>query len=329
MEKRKRGGQLKDLTGMVFGKLTVLEYAGKKGRHTTWLCRCACGKETTVFTTSLKSGDTTSCGCANAFNKRVTLFGDTDLTGKRFGSLTVIGRKNIRSWFCRCDCGREFSRDTSKLHGDFALKCKICAAADRRMDLTGKRFGRLVAIEIEKRENKPHRNRVHWLCKCDCGNTASVVSSQLVHGKTLSCGCLVKETASRLGSQIGMRNAIGNRKYDWRVTVNGKRLTLRSSFEVIFVKYLLKHHIRFEYEPRRIQLAPDTVYIPDFHLPDTDTWVEVKGYATETWQRKRERFERAGYRLLVVTEASIASYLPGISYDVWLRRNGHKYLRNP
>ncbi len=188
MEKRKRGGQLQDLTGKVFGKLTAVEYAGKKGKHTCWRCRCECGKEATVFTTSLKSGDTTSCGCANAFNKRVALFGDTDLTGKRFGSLTVIGRKGIRSWFCRCDCGRELSRDTSKLHDGTALKCRICAAADRRTDLTGKRFGRLVAIEIEKRENKPHKNRVHWLCKCDCGNFASVASSQLMSGSTKSCG---------------------------------------------------------------------------------------------------------------------------------------------
>jgi predicted nuclease of restriction endonuclease-like RecB superfamily len=105
---------------------------------------------------------------------------------------------------------------------------------------------------------------------------------------------------------------------------------MRSGYEVIFAQYLLRHRISFEYEPRRIKLTPSTVYIPDFYLPDTDTWVEVKGYAADSWLRKRAMFERAGYRLLVVTRASIASYLPDeISYSTWLRRNGHKYLRNP
>lgn len=55
-----------DLTGQVFGKLTVIEYAGLDDikKHTMWKCKCECGNETITRKTRLKSGDTKSCGCA-------------------------------------------------------------------------------------------------------------------------------------------------------------------------------------------------------------------------------------------------------------------------
>lgn len=62
-------GKLKDLTGMVFGRLTVIERAGwttpsKSGqKKITWLCKCSCGKYATVSTGSLRCGHTSSCGC--------------------------------------------------------------------------------------------------------------------------------------------------------------------------------------------------------------------------------------------------------------------------
>lgn len=54
----------------------------------------------------------------------------------------------------------------------------------RAKDLTGKRFGRLVAI---KKLNSPF-----WLCKCDCGKERIVASNHL--GRTTnSCGCIKRE----------------------------------------------------------------------------------------------------------------------------------------
>ncbi|MBR3188168.1 MAG: transcriptional regulator [Lachnospiraceae bacterium] len=56
---------LKDLTGKVFGNLTVIAYDGKRDRKHYWKCVCKCGKETSVCQYSLTSGHTTSCGCMN------------------------------------------------------------------------------------------------------------------------------------------------------------------------------------------------------------------------------------------------------------------------
>lgn len=55
------------------------------------------------------------------------------------------------------------------------------------IDLTGRRFGRLIAIEpTEYRYNKC----IVWFCRCDCGNHVLVSSSRLTHNLVMDCGCL-------------------------------------------------------------------------------------------------------------------------------------------
>jgi len=60
-------GKYENLTGKVFGQLTVLEEVArdpaKKPDPRRWLCRCSCGRETTVVGRSIRVGDTKSCGC--------------------------------------------------------------------------------------------------------------------------------------------------------------------------------------------------------------------------------------------------------------------------
>lgn len=72
------------------------------------------------------------------------------------------------------------------------------------IDITGQRFGRLVAIE---RIGTDKHRRAIWLCRCDCGNTATVVGSELRRGRTKSCGCLGHE-----------RNREGHVKHGCRYT---------------------------------------------------------------------------------------------------------------
>lgn len=52
-----------NLTGKRYGRLKVLSYHGKKKGHKLWQCLCDCGKITICHGTSLKKGDTNSCGC--------------------------------------------------------------------------------------------------------------------------------------------------------------------------------------------------------------------------------------------------------------------------
>lgn len=57
----------------------------------------------------------------------------------------------------------------------------------RGVDVSGARFGRLVAVEFAGHIGR-HRARA-WLCKCDCGNTKAIAVSALRAGRTRSCGC--------------------------------------------------------------------------------------------------------------------------------------------
>jgi len=53
-----------DLSGKIFGRLTVIKLYGKNnsGRY-KWACRCECGKIVTIIACHLISGHTKSCGC--------------------------------------------------------------------------------------------------------------------------------------------------------------------------------------------------------------------------------------------------------------------------
>jgi hypothetical protein len=61
------------------------------------------------------------------------------------------------------------------------------------VDLSGQRFGRLVAIEKTERSSC---GATMWMCKCDCGNLVSVQYSNLKSGATQSCGCLNQENCT-------------------------------------------------------------------------------------------------------------------------------------
>lgn len=60
----------------------------------------------------------------------------------------------------------------------------------RYRDLTGQRFGRLVA---ERFVGTDKHRRALWLCICDCGEKTTVSSPNLTVGYTKSCGCLFRE----------------------------------------------------------------------------------------------------------------------------------------
>lgn len=71
------------------------------------------------------------------------------------------------------------------------------------IDLTGRRFGRLVVREIAGRDRYKY---VLWKCVCSCGAETTVRSSQLLSGKTKSCGCLAKDKARTANTTHGKSN---------------------------------------------------------------------------------------------------------------------------
>ena len=59
----------------------------------------------------------------------------------------------------------------------------------RGHDLTGRRFGRLIAVQKSTSRYK----RAFWLCRCACGTMKPVATKELLRGRTQSCGCLLRD----------------------------------------------------------------------------------------------------------------------------------------
>jgi len=125
-----------DLVGERFGRLKVLavdhkEYDSDGNTTYYWRCRCDCENEMVVRGTSLRNGDTRSCGCLQAEQSaRRAKERTIDLIGKRFGLLTVIERVELDNdglgvgkWKCLCDCGNIKITDGGSLRGGSVSSC--------------------------------------------------------------------------------------------------------------------------------------------------------------------------------------------------------------
>jgi hypothetical protein len=56
---------VKPLQGLRFGKLTVLRFHEIRDHRAFWICRCDCGKEKSIVSSSLSPHGSKSCGCGH------------------------------------------------------------------------------------------------------------------------------------------------------------------------------------------------------------------------------------------------------------------------
>lgn len=66
-----------------------------------------------------------------------------------------------------------------------------------KLDLTGKRFGRLVVLQEHPEQYRSPQGKAtrRWVCQCDCGTETIVLQNQLTSKRTQSCGCVQREVA--------------------------------------------------------------------------------------------------------------------------------------
>lgn len=112
---------------------------------------------------------------------RVGMLTVTEATGERNGGYIV--------WKCRCDCGGEICLDTRCLKRGTIKDCG-CVSKVRpgQRDISGKRFGRLTALQPTGERSA--RGCTLWLCRCDCGKEIKADLGELTSGNRKSCGCL-------------------------------------------------------------------------------------------------------------------------------------------
>jgi hypothetical protein len=133
-----------------------------------------------------------------------------DISGRVFGRLTALALLPKRSkadktlWVCKCECFNFSVATTGNLKNGSTQSCGCKFREDvakrfrKHYDLTGIRYGRLVAVNVLV-EMRKGRRKLFWLCQCDCGNTPTIPQDALVFAGTISCGCAKKRNPLVVG----------------------------------------------------------------------------------------------------------------------------------
>jgi hypothetical protein len=151
----------KDLTGMRFGRLFVLERSGiDSDKRPTWKCQCDCGSIKVITGRNMVNGFTQSCGC---IRKDKT----ANFVGRRFGRLTVIERGTnkdngrVITWICKCDCGTYTTVRAPHLVNGTSCSCG-CLRIERLQEVVtthGHSIGRVATSEFSIWTNMRSRCR--------------------------------------------------------------------------------------------------------------------------------------------------------------------------
>lgn len=282
-----------------------------------------------------------------------------DLTGQKFGEMTILEKdteltqqKGRIYWKCQCSCGR-----IKSVRSDGLKKIKTCGECKK--DLSGQRFGRLVALNKGKKDKASHQ---YWICKCDCGNIVEVNSDNLRRGLTQSCGCLHSEIIHNTvfknitGQKIGKLTVIGYKIENAKTycycqcecgnktwiaknnLMNGHTQSCGcisgSIGELNIQKILLENNIEF-YKEFIFDDLPKRRF--DFYLPQQNRLIEFDGRQhfefTENWHKSENEFELSQQRDQEKNNYALSNNISLVRIPYWERDKitidlilGDKYL---
>lgn len=238
-------GKFIDETGNKYHRLTVLYRGNNKNGRVQWHCRCDCGKELDVDGSSLRNGNTKSCGCLQKEKASKTL---KDLTGEKFGKLTVLNRDETKPkghgkpvfWNCVCECGRIISVEGSHLKNGHTKSCGCYNInAQKVIDETGNKYGMLTVIN---RCGTSLDGRALWLCLCDCGNEKIALGKSLRTGSVISCGCIHSK------GEFKISNLLKELNIDFIPQYHIDELKNEQGYHLYFDFFLPKYNIVIEYQ---------------------------------------------------------------------------------
>ena len=113
------------------------------------------------------------------------------------------------------------------------------------VDITGKRFGKLVAIRPIGTNGKSRM--IQWECSCDCGKRKVIDGGTLRNGDTKSCGCEQYNISSRKARSAKLTKpkeiAVSTNFYHrLKQSANARKIELRLSLEEAYKMALKNCH---------------------------------------------------------------------------------------
>jgi len=271
--------------GSQHGFLTVISEASKLNGKRRWLCRCDCGNNRTVTTGHLGK-EITHCGCKKHLPKKYSV-------DQVFHNWTIVGYAGRSRYICRCVCGTEKEVCSRELQNGDSKSCGCLPVDYPFRDIKGQRFGRLTAIE-QCGVNK-HRN-LTWRCRCTCGSEVIVPSGLLIKGHSTSCGCLKIDIMANKPADQKFRETIKSVKKRYKIPEKvhwktGELLVCGGSWEPLVLDYLNEKRIDYKWQIP-VELPNRKLYIIDLYLKEENLWVEIKGYARESFLEKWALFQK-------------------------------------
>jgi hypothetical protein len=79
---------------------------------------------------------------------------------------------------------------------------------------------------------------------------------------------------------------------------------MRSGWEKKYAEYLDKQNIKWLYESKTFDLG-NTTYTPDFYLPETNEYIEIKGYLRNSSKNKMIKFKKIFNNLLILNKKKL------------------------
>ncbi len=169
-------------------------------------------------------------------------------------------------------------------------------------DITGQRFGRLVAIE---QCGRSRHGAVEWLCRCECGSEIRVVGYSLRNGDTKSCGCLRTGPSRQrphnashgmAGTAIylvwrGMIDRCNNQKSKSYASYGGRGISVCQEWMASFERFLS------DMGERPVGASIERINNDGNYCPDNCRWASRSEQATN--KRNNVHIEVDGERLTI------------------------------
>lgn len=259
------------------------DFAQRFGIDPTLVCRwCTGARACPPYVIAMADEILSRCGLEGEKTER-RADRRIDLTGRDFGEWHVLGPAGKSAsgrplWHCRCSCGTERDVSASNLRSGQTTSCGHTRGIKRRADITGQRFGQLVAVE----RVGSRKNQSLWLCKCDCGNTTVAAMSNLKEGHTTSCGCALKRAQKSPDARVAAQALSPlTRPGEHHIAARSFRLCFGGQ---VYDVHNLRNFVREHPEVFGISGDPSSVNAASKALYDAGS----RGYTWHGWSVTRE-----------------------------------------
>lgn len=177
----------------------------------------------------------------------------------------------------------------------------------RTEDLTGKRFGRWTAI---RKTPSSEKGKIRWDCICDCGTQRSVSERSLLRGRSKSCGCLQKESASITAASLKKHDGKGTRIYTlWKgirarcynpnhksySTYGGSGIKMCHEWDDFTAFRDWAYENGYDDNAEKFSCTLDRIDRAKGYSPDNCRWVDMKTQSRNTSRNIRVEYQGKSY----------------------------------